>query len=71
MNLYESLYKNLDINLTIEVGKIKNSKSKVVLICPIHGVFMQEVGNHLRSAHGCTECGKEARGKSNRDTKDS
>jgi hypothetical protein len=32
---------------------------------------MQEVGNHLRSAHGCTECGKEARGKSNRDTKDS
>lgn len=54
-----------------EVGKIKNSKSKVVLICPIHGVFMQEVGNHLRSAHGCTECGKEARGKSNRDTKDS
>lgn len=27
--------------------------------------------NHLRSAHGCTECGKEARGKSNRDTKDS
>lgn len=36
---------------------LKNTWSKVDIICPIHGVFSQKVNDHLRGI-GCPECGK-------------
>ncbi|MEY3359581.1 MAG: hypothetical protein RI923_841 [Pseudomonadota bacterium] len=33
-----------------------NSKSKIEVICPEHGVFKQIPGNHLNSAQGCPKC---------------
>ena len=38
----------------------KTSKSKVTLICPIHGQFLQEPRNHL-SGKGCPDCGGKKR----------
>ena len=34
----------------------KNAKTKVKIICPIHGVFEQTPGSHLRG-RGCPKCG--------------
>jgi len=34
----------------------KNNKTKVKIICPVHGVFEQKPIHHLRG-HGCHECG--------------
>jgi len=34
----------------------KHSKSKVVIICPIHGEFEQNPNNHLHG-QGCPKCG--------------
>ena len=36
---------------------LKNTWSKVDIICPIHGVFSQKANDHLRGI-GCPECGK-------------
>lgn len=36
---------------------LKNTWSKVDIVCPIHGVFSQKVNDHLRGI-GCPECGK-------------
>ena len=33
----------------------KGSKSKVLIICPIHGVFQQIAADHLRG-YGCDDC---------------
>ena len=35
----------------------KNSKSKLKIICPIHGEFEQNARSHL-VGRGCPECGK-------------
>lgn len=43
-----------DYSKTIYVGK----RNKIDIICPIHGLFKQLAGNHLRG-QGCPECGKE------------
>lgn len=40
-----------------------DGKSKVKIICPIHGEFWQSVGMH-RSGQGCPECGKIKRNRS-------
>ena len=34
-----------------------DSKTKVKIICPEHGEFLQNPGNHLNN-HGCQKCGK-------------
>ena len=34
-----------------------NSRTKIKIICPIHGVFEQKPNNHL-NGQGCLECGK-------------
>ena len=34
-----------------------NRKAKIIIICPIHGEFLQSPGNHLSGA-GCPECGR-------------
>jgi len=40
-----------------EKVKYKNNRSKVEIICPIHGSFWQRPNDHLMG-HGCYECGK-------------
>lgn len=37
-----------------------NKRTKVRIICPIHGEFVQEAGSHLRGI-GCPKCGIELR----------
>ena len=37
----------------------KNTKTKVVIICPEHGAFAQTPETHLRG-HGCPVCGSPA-----------
>jgi hypothetical protein len=36
----------------------KNSNTKGIIICPIHGVFEQTPNNHLQSKYGCPKCGR-------------
>ena len=38
----------------------KNTKTKVKIVCPIHGIFEQKPKNHL-SGQGCPQCGIEKR----------
>jgi len=51
----------------------KNNKTKVKIICPMHGVFEQRPDMHLRTgkkeANGCPECGKIKAGKHISNTK--
>jgi len=42
----------------------KNNRTKVKIICPIHGVFEQLSGNHLKG-YGCLKCSNSLIGKSN------
>lgn len=35
-----------------------NSRSKVEIICPLHGSFFQRASDHYASKYGCPECGK-------------
>lgn len=42
-----------DYSKTIYVGK----RNKIDIMCPVHGLFKQLAGNHLRG-QGCPECGK-------------
>lgn len=39
----------------------KNARSKVKIICPIHGVFMQKPDSHVRGS-GCPSCANELSG---------
>jgi len=36
----------------------QNGRSKVTVICPVHGSFSQKAESHL-NGHGCIECGRE------------
>ena len=36
-----------------------NNKTKVCIICPIHGEFYQTPKNHVTNKQGCPQCGKE------------
>lgn len=36
-----------------------NNKTKVCIICPIHGEFYQTPKNHITNKQGCPQCGKE------------
>jgi hypothetical protein len=35
----------------------KGTKSKIKIICKIHGEFEQRVENHIRRKQGCLKCG--------------
>ena len=37
--------------------KYKNNREKIIIICPIHGTFIQSPKNHL-NGQGCPICGK-------------
>lgn len=39
--------------------EIKNSKSNVIIICPIHGEFEQQLAVHARVGCGCPKCANE------------
>lgn len=39
----------------------KNNKTKVKIICPIHGVFEQYPCNHINKKTGCSKCSYENR----------
>ena len=36
----------------------KNSYTKLIIICPVHGKFEQKPDNHINQKQGCPECGK-------------
>ena len=36
----------------------KNTYTKIPIICPIHGIYWQQVGSHIREKHGCKLCGR-------------
>lgn len=38
-----------------KIGEIKSSKNKIIIICPEHGEFIQEVNSHLQG-RGCPIC---------------
>lgn len=38
------------------ITEIKNSRSKVPIICKNHGVFYQSVDNHINQNQGCPKC---------------
>lgn len=40
---------------SIKEDDYKNNKSKIPIICPIHGIFFQSVSKHL-SGQGCPKC---------------
>ena len=75
----ENIRKRCTHNITIFIEKARkvhgdkydyskveyiNSKTKVCIICPIHGEFWQVPSYHL-SGNGCPECGIEKRNKHN------
>ena len=41
----------------------ENCRSKVKIICPIHGEFEQTPNAHLYAGSGCEKCAREARRK--------
>jgi Zn finger protein HypA/HybF involved in hydrogenase expression len=48
-----------------------NAKTKVKIICPLHGLFEQTPDGHINSAYGCYDCGiKTASSKRKRTTKE-
>lgn len=48
-----------------------NRRTKVHIICPVHGGFWQYPEIHIKSAYGCPMCGHEGGGIANRDGFDS
>lgn len=43
------------------LAEYTNGKTKITIICPIHGMFDQKPNIHLTSVEGCPECGKETK----------
>ena len=41
----------------------RSNHTKVIIICPVHGVFEQTPDAHLYSGRGCEKCAREARRK--------
>ena len=39
----------------------KNSQTKVIIICPVHGEFLQIPNCHLNQKQGCKECKRYSR----------
>jgi len=48
----------IKFNNKFDYSKAQGSKvtDKIIIICPEHGEFTQELRVHLRSLHGCTKC---------------
>ena len=39
-------------------GEYKTSKSKITIICPLHGEFKQSMNKHINQKQGCPKCNK-------------
>lgn len=54
---------NIVHNFKYDYSKViyKNNKTKVCIICPKHGIFWQNIINHLFSKAGCPKC-KQSKG---------
>ena len=52
---------NAKYNSKYDYSKVKyvNAKTKVSIICPVHGEFLQTPDNHLRN-HECPKCSKQS-----------
>ena len=46
-----------------ELVVYENCRTKVKIVCPIHGVFEQTPNAHLYSKNGCERCAREAKRK--------
>lgn len=46
--------------------KVRITDSKLRIICPTHGEFLQSKLNHITGKNGCPECAKKQRGLTNR-----
>ncbi len=51
---------NEKFNNKFDYSKVEyvNAKTKVIIICPIHGEFLQTPDKHIQSKFGCPECSK-------------
>jgi len=47
-----------------------NNRTKIKIICPVHGAFLQIPYNHLKKRQGCTHCGRERSNNAKRKTVD-
>lgn len=67
----QEIHKNEDGTSKYDYSKVeyKNAKTKVCIICPIHGEFWQKPEKHLKK-QGCPECSKISRGLKKRISKD-
>lgn len=56
---------NLVHNFFYDYSKTQyiDSKKKVIIICPIHGDFLQRPSNHINLKQGCYYCGNEIKSK--------
>jgi len=41
-----------------ELSIYNNSRTKIIIICPIHGIFEQTPSNHLYNKQGCDKCAR-------------
>ena len=62
--------KHLGIYDYSKIETIKNSQTKVIILCPIHGEFKQQVAPHLAGT-GCPKCGALSKASKNTKTFDS
>lgn len=42
-----------------ELSIYDNCRTKIIIICPIHGMFEQTPSNHLYNKHGCDKCARD------------
>ena len=54
-----------------DYSKVKyvNNTTKVCIVCPIHGNFLQRPNNHINMNNGCLKCGRDKFGKRRAKTK--
>lgn len=60
MNKEIFIKKSLELHSKYDYSLVdyKNSKTKVKIICPEHGVFEQTPNNHISKSQGCPKCSK-------------
>lgn len=63
MNIFIQVSENIHKNkYDYSTSTYINNKTKLSIICPIHGQFIQRAGVHMRG-QGCPSCGAEDRAK--------
>jgi hypothetical protein len=57
-NFIERANKKFNFKFDYSLVKYESNDDKVIIICPIHGEFLQKFDNHINSKHGCESCFK-------------